>query len=73
MKEIQACFLERGRRQYLKEKKHYLKISLKGEGIPNQTKNNIEENRGDSIVTDVQMGIWDWHKLNSKRNKGSGD
>lgn len=26
-----------------------------------------------SIVTDVQMGIWDWHKLNSKTNKGSGD
>lgn len=29
--------------------------------------------RKDSIVTDVQMGIWDWHKLNSKTNKGSGD
>lgn len=36
-------------------------------------KNNIKENRGRSIVTDVQMAIWDWHKLNSKRNKGSGD
>lgn len=29
--------------------------------------------REDSIVTDVQMGIWDRHKLNSKTNKGSGD
>jgi len=36
-------------------------------------KPNIKENRGDSIVTDVQMGIWIWHKLNSQRNKGSGD
>lgn len=27
----------------------------------------------DSTVTDVQMGLWDWHKLNSQTNKGSGD
>lgn len=73
MAEIQACFLERGERQYLKEPKHYFEISCKGEDIPNQKKNNIEENREDSIVTDVQMGIRYWCKLNSKRNKGSGD
>lgn len=39
-------------------------------------KKNIErerKTRENSIVTDVQMGIWDWHKLNSKTNKGSGD
>lgn len=60
MVEIQACFLERGERQYLKEPKHCLEISCKGEDIPNQKKNNIEENREDSIVTDVQMGIRYW-------------